>query len=191
MGGCHSCARILPKSSIAVLVPPCTPPDVFTDCFTGCLTPAACGWTLITPPTSVVFDGDMMIMASATDPVGRAEKPTLAPMPPAVFTVQFRFLEVAFPTSPGGAIYSVTITDSTLPVVITDIRFLGSGLVLITHVSGSVFSGPWVPAGLSTPHTVHYSVDGAGVPTLFVDGVPHPVAPTAPFPRCSAPATSP
>jgi len=153
--------------------------DIFSDCFTGCLTPAACGWTLVTPPGTVTFDGDLMSMGGPPGAVGRAEKPTFIPMPPASFTVQFRFLEIPAPPPVLAAEYRIAIADPGGGVVI-EIVFLGTGLVRITYGPvGSVFSGPWVPAGLGTPHTVHFSIDG-GSPTLFLDGVPVALAPTVP-----------
>jgi len=151
--------------------------DIFADCFSGCLTPAACGWGLITPPGTVTFDGDKMIMGAGPGPTGTAQKPTLIPMPSGGFTVQFRFTEIAAPPALA-AIYAVRITDLGGPV--TSIDLLGTGAVHIIHApTGGAQVGAWVPAGVGTPHTVHYSTVG-GPATLFIDGVPIPLA-SAPF----------
>jgi hypothetical protein len=107
---------------------------------------------------------------------------TGAPIPPAGFTVQFRFSECIAPAL--GQSYRVAFSDAggvvRCYVVLTTV--VGPATVQVTLGGGSMrWDGVWAPIGVAAPpRTVHLSVDGAVVPTLYIDGVAVPLLPFGP-----------
>jgi len=174
----------------------CTPADVFGDCFTGCagvLTspadPAVCGWTVV--PGSVVgtptvsFDTDQMVFNAAGP--GESiivQKSLLIPSPTADFSGQFRFTE--FPAGGGdpSVFYAVFLTDAGPGSETMLIFLVADGSVFLSTgagFGGIIYSGVWASVPGAT-HTVHWTIDAAKLPSLFVDLVAVPLFPAFPGP---------
>lgn len=87
-------------------------------------------------------------------------------------TLRARFLEIAAPVDPSMQ-YAFGIFDGTGSnqyLVILD----GDGSAFVV-VGASAYSGVWTPSNGGV-RSVHVIVDLAGVPILFIDGVPVPLA---------------
>lgn len=87
-------------------------------------------------------------------------------------TFQFRFAEIAGPPTFNMS-YTTGVLDSSgegNPLI-----FLrGDGFIVVFR--GALgYLGTWTPAGNGAVHIVHITVDGAGNPSLFVDGVAIPL----------------
>jgi len=166
--------------------PSCVLADLFADCFTACLTPAACGWTVISPPPTVSFNGDQMIIGRVgMDATGEAFKALLATMP-FDFTVQYKFSEMLLAPPGADQTYQVDVSDAT-GLIVLRVSLSGGGAVLV-NVSGAQFSGVWTPLGAGAPHTVHCSW-GGGIPFLVIDGGVIGLAPIPPASFSQAPDT--
>lgn len=87
---------------------------------------------------------------------------------------QFEFTE--YPTPPNAnTAYQVIVSNFDGSEVLF-VSLFGDGSVLIqagNPASIPTYIGVWTPNGGT--HVVHFSVDGAGVPTLYIDGVPIPM----------------
>ena len=165
--------------------PSCQAP-YFAACFQGCNAPGNCGWTIITPPDTVIFDGARVNLGSGEDenPDGLVTH-ALAGVPANTFTAQFLLQEIAAaPTA--NKLYSFTIFDS-LGNGIIQVALRGDGTLTVT-VGPSSYGGAWTPMSGATS-TVHLTVDALGVPSLWIAGVSIPLAPTAPLAVTSTPNT--
>lgn len=168
--------------------PTCVQATIFADCFTSCTgvingaSPGpVCGWTYIEPfgPLGGQFTftpGVMMMETFDADDFPIAAKPFAAPLA-SVFGIsgQFEFTEHQTPPN-ATTTYQVLINNFDLSQMFF-LALFGDGTVLVQAgdpVSIPTYSGTWTP-NMGT-HTVHFAVDGAGIPTLFIDGVPIPLA---------------
>lgn len=122
--------------------------------------------------------------SSGADPQGLAFH-SVSGAPTVGVTLRFRFAEIAgAPTI--NMDYVVGVLDSGgegNPLV-----FLrGDGLVIVFRGS-LAYLGTWTPAGNGAVHIVHLTVDAAGNPSLFIDGIPIPITgPGAVSPVVAAP----
>jgi len=180
--------RRRPPQSLFVKAPAaaCTTAGIFADCFTGCMgPPPVCGWTSFgTGP--VTFDGDQQIQ---TDSVGGGAATTKAhagiPTVPINTTVQVRFTETVDPPGPLTAAYQFTVTDAGGASGV-NLELDNNGAVLL-DIGAVGYTGVWAPLGGGATRTAHLTIDGVGIPSLFIDTVPIPLAPGAggigtPFP---------
>jgi hypothetical protein len=116
---------------------------------------------------SETFDADDFPIAS---------KPLDAPLA-SVFGIsgQFDFTEYSTPPIATTA-YQLVINNSDLSESFS-ISLFGDGNVGVQvgdPASIPLYLGTWTPVA-GAAHVVHFSVDGAGVPTLFIDGVAIPL----------------
>lgn len=176
-GGVIAVARKLAKKSSCVIA------SIFADCFglcSGVIDGAApgpvCGWTFIEPFGALggrfTFTPGVMSM----DTSGAAQFPIATkPLPASLASVlglsgQFDFTE--YPTTPNAeTTYQIFLNNSDLSEVLSVSLFGDGSLVVQVGDVGSVptYIGSWTPNG--NAHVVHFSIDGSGVPTLWLDGV--------------------
>lgn len=167
--------------------PSCTTPSIFSDCFascTGVIDGAApgpvCGWTYIEPFGALggqftFTPGAMSMDTFDADDYPIAAKPLPAPLA-SVFGMsgQFSFTEYATPPNTMTT-YQVILNNADLSETLI-ISFSGDGSVIVQAGDPDAtptYIGVWTPNAGS--HVVHFSIDGAGVPTLYMDGVVIPV----------------
>lgn len=178
-------------SAPSAAVPSCITPTLFADCFLGCtgaineFSPGPgpgplCGWTFNTGfgplAGSISFTSGAMSFdtKSATDFPG-ASKPIPVSMAGVNgLTGQFTFTE--YPTAPNPSttydLYANNV-DSSQSI---SMGLFGDGTISFQvgpSASAPVYSGAWTPD--NGTHTVHFNVDNAGVPALFIDGVAVPL----------------
>lgn len=176
-----------PAPTPAPAPPSCVSASIFSDCFALCAgtindgSPGpVCGWTFIEPFGNLggSFTFTPGVMSMDTTGVGDfpiAAKPFTAPLPTmSGLSGQFAFTEYQTVPNPSTA-YQVLMnnlgTTETFLVSLT-----GDGNVLVQAgptVLIPTYLGTWTPNGGS--HVVHFSVDGTGVPLLFIDGVNIPL----------------
>ena len=145
---------------------------LFSACFTGCNAPGNCGWTIITPAGTVVFDGEKMIMGSSgANPQGLATH-VLTGVPARNVTFQFQLQEVAAPPS-GNKLYSTGVFDAAANSIFAVVLF-GDGTVGVAAGPDLNYLGTWTPSSGGV-RKVHLTIDALGVPSLFIDGVPIPL----------------
>lgn len=100
------------------------------------------------------------------------------PVPPASISGisgQFAFTE--HPTPPtANTTYQLLVSNSDMSEVLAIALFGDGGIIVQAGDPNNIptYLGTWTP-NLGT-HTVHFQVDGAGIPTLFIDGVATPLA---------------
>lgn len=163
--------------------PTCTTADLFAECFTGCNVLGSCGWTVITPAGTVVFDGVKMLEGSSgANAQGEARK-ALPSAPAGAWTATFEFTEVAAPPS-GGKDYALGMFDGAGNGIFS-VVFIGDGSLFIGDAT-DILIGTWTPAAGAT-HLVRLTGNGAGTLTLEVDGVSIPLTPVAPGPITGTP----
>lgn len=163
--------------------PSCTPATIFSDCFgscTGVIDGAApgpvCGWTYIEPfgPLGGQFTFTPGVMSM--DSFDADDFPIAAkPLPGALASVfglsgQFDFTEYATPPNLNTT-YQVVVNNAALSESVAVALFGDGGLVVQAGDPTLIptYLGTWTPNGGA--HVVHFAIDGAGVPTLFIDGV--------------------
>jgi len=140
-----------------------------------------CGWTFIEPfgPLGGQFTFTPGIMSMDTfdaDDFPIAFKPLSAPLA-TVFGLsgQFDFTEYTTPPNPTTT-YQVIINNFDLSESLA-VSFFGDGNIAFQAGDSTLipfYTGTWTPTP-GASHVVHFSVDGAGVPTLFLDGVAIPL----------------
>lgn len=164
-------------------VPTCVTTTLFSECFTGCTAPTNCGWTIVTPAGTVVFDGTKLIEGSSgANAQGEARK-ALPGVPTGSFTAQFAFQEIAAATS-ANKTYALGMFDS-LGNGVFSIGLIADGTVIIGDQT-DIYIGTWTPvAGAS--HIVHITRAGAGSLTLMIDGAMIALTPIAPGPVVGVP----
>lgn len=167
--------------------PTCVTASIFADCFascTGIINAGApgpvCGWTYIEPfgPLGGQFAFTPGIMSMDTfdaDDYPTATK-ALAASLASVFGLsgQFEFTEYPTPPNPNTT-YQIILNNFDISESLV-ISFFGDGSVVVLvgdAVSIPSYTGVWTPNGGT--HVVHFSIDGAGIPTLYLDGVAIPI----------------
>src|SRR6188474_285289 len=169
---------------------PCVIPSLIADCFDSCVggpidqgSPGpVCGWTFVTPfgpkGGQVSFTPLMSLetLGGNSDSPAAAKGLLSALVGVTNISIQYTFTE--FPGSAGSGLsrYDFYLTD-TGPVNALDIFLDDTGSVFITLGPGAgadAYFGTWTPN--NGTHKVDLSVDGAMVPTLFIDDVAIPLA---------------
>lgn len=169
--------------------PTCTTPTIFADCFetcTGTIDGASpgpvCGWTFIEPFGALGGEfnftpGVMSMDTFDADDFPIATKPLPAPLA-SVFNTSLQFDFTEYATAPNlNTAYQVLINN----VGLTETIFLslfGDGSVAVQvgdPASAATYSGVWTPTP-GADHVVHLTIDGAGVPLLYIDGILIPLA---------------
>lgn len=164
--------------------PSCTAASTFADCFGGApgnITPGSPGpvqgwtWSNAFGPKGgrVTFTPGVMSLDNlALNNTPGATKSLLVPLAGVLnLTVQFRFTEYPLPVGTQRT-YDFIITDQALANFI-DITLRDDGFVFISI--GDVnnadnYFGTWTAVN-GAAHKVDFSVDGANVPTLYIDDV--------------------
>lgn len=179
-------------------VPTCYTASIFADCFESCvgvINGAApgpiCGWTFIEPFGALgglfTFTPGVMSM----DTLDANDFPTASKSLPdslaSVFGLsgQWDFTEYQTPPNASTA-YQTFINNSGLTQTLS-VSLFGDGSVFIqagATASAPSYSGTWTPNGGA--HVVHFQVDGAGVPTLYIDEVLIPLTPLGNIPTFGA-----
>lgn len=172
--------------------PACVTADKFADCFATCTgtinfgsSGPLCGWTYKGQPVgnNVTFTpGQMMVNVTSAHQRSGATKPLDSSLATVLSTTsQFRFQEFSTPLG-AGSFYEFYVTDVTNTTSIyvylddTGFAFVQAG----TTVAAQSYTGVWTPN--NGAHTVHLTVDGAGVPTLSIDGALIALTPGGIFP---------
>lgn len=163
--------------------PSCIAASIFSDCFKSCIgvinggAPGpVCGWTFIEPfgPLGGLFTFTPGIMSMDTldsDDFPIATKSLQSPLV-SVFGVsgKFSFTEYATPPT-ANTTYQLIVNNDDLSQSIA-VSLFGDGGVIVQVGDPNLiptYLGNWTPN--FGAHVVHFSVDGAGVPTLWIDGV--------------------
>ncbi len=162
--------------------PSCVTASIFTDCFpctggpiNGGSPGPACGWTFSQAfgpkGGSVSFTpGLMTMLTGAVNEVPAATKPIVLPAVTNV-TMRWNFNEYPAPTGFGFSFYEFYALTAG-PTDGIKIRLVDDGSLQVSVGSlatAGFYTGSWVPNNGS--HEVHITVDGSGVPTLYIDGV--------------------
>lgn len=169
-------------------VPTCVTASIFADCFglcAGVINSAApgpvCGWTYIEPfgplGGQVTFTpGVMRIDAFDADDFPIVAKPFSASLA-SVFGIsgQVDFTEYQTPPTVNTT-YQWLINNFDISQQYF-LGLFGDGTVLVQAGDPSIaipsYLGTWTPN--NGAHVVHFEVDGAGIPTLWIDGVSIPL----------------
>lgn len=162
--------------------------SIFSDCFgacTGTINGASpgpvCGYTYIEPfgafGGQFAFTPGVMSMDTFdADDYPIATKPLPAPLA-SVFGIsgKFSFAEYLTPPNPNTT-YQLVLNNTGLTESLA-ISMFGDGSIIVQvgdPNSIPTYSGVWTPVPGAT-HTVFFAIDGAGVPTIYIDGVAIPV----------------
>lgn len=144
------------------------------ECFSGYTDAIHDGWVLDTVPTTVHFNGDEVELGEfGLSTFGRVHRPYTGVVTPVSTTIQWRFRQVASVPPNGSISYQVAI-DNAFSITLYFIALVGNGN-LIVLVGGSQYAGAWTPGAAGSSHTVHFTADGAGLPSLWIDGVLTPL----------------
>jgi hypothetical protein len=162
----------------------CLSASIFADCFAGCIgaingaAPGpVCGWNFIEPFGSLggMFSFTPGIMSM--DTAGDAQFPIAAKSLPAslssVFGISGQFDFTEYLTAPNAnTTYQIFLNNSDISEVLSVSLFGDGSLVVQAGEVNSVptYVGTWMPTP-GAAHVVHFSIDGLGVPTLWLDGV--------------------
>ncbi len=168
-------------------VPSCVSASIFADCFrscTGVVNAASpgpvCGWTYIEPfgplGGQVTFTPGMMSVQSFdADDFPIVTKPLPAPLA-TVFGLSGQFAFTEYPTPPGPTTtYQIFMNNLGITQTLS-VSLFGDGSVVVQAGDSTLiptYTGTWTPNHGS--HVVHFSIDGAGIPTFFLDGVNIPL----------------
>ena len=169
-------------------VPTCVTPTLFADCFESCVgtingaSPGPiCGWIFIEPfgPVGGEFNFTPGVMSMDTfdaDDFPVASKSLPASLP-SVFGLsgQFDFTEYSSPPNATTA-YLLTANNLDLSESLS-IALFGDGTIGVQAgdpASIPSYTGVWTPTP-GADHVVHFAIDGAGVPTLYIDAAPVPL----------------
>lgn len=180
-------------------VPTCVTASIFADCFELCsgvinaVTPGpVCGWTYIEPfgPVGGQFTftpGIMMMDTFDADDFPLAAKPFPDPLV-SIFGISGQFDFTEYQTPPNATTtYQILINNSGLTESVF-VALFGDGTVIFQAgdpTSIPLYFGTWIPTA-GAAHVVHFSVDGAGIPTIYVDGVLVPLVFSANVPSFAA-----
>lgn len=169
---------VVPAPTPVPPVPTCVTATDFTECFTGCDGAGNCGWTIVTPAGTVVFDGVKVNEGSSgLNAQGEVRKP-LSAFPAGDFTAQFTLQEVAAPPT-ANITYALGMFDA-LGNSFISIALFGDGSLFIGDMT-NIYIGTWTPVS-GTIHTVHITRTATGTLTLYIDGIVIPLVFLAPGP---------
>lgn len=180
-------ARPAPAAPAPSPAPSCVAASIFSDCFGSCVgvinggAPGpVCGWTFIEPFGALggqftFTPGQMALETFDADDFPIATKPIPAP-PAGILGISGQFSFTEHQTPPNATTtYQLLVANFDLSQVLA-VSLFGDGSVIVQAGDPNLiptYLGTWTP-NLGT-HTVHFAVDGAGVPTLFIDGVAIPL----------------
>lgn len=169
-------------------MPTCTTPTIFGDCFgacTGTINGGApgpvCGWTFIEPFGALGGEfnftpGVMSMDTFDADDFPIAAKPLPASLP-SVFGISGQFDFTEYSTAPNlNTAYQLSVNNFDLSESLF-ISLFGDGTIGVQvgdPASIPFYTGAWTPTP-GADHVVHFSIDGAGIPTLYIDGVLTPL----------------
>lgn len=106
-----------------------------------------------------------------------AVKPLPAPLA-TVFGVSGQFDFTEYPTAPNAATtYQLLINNTGLTETLL-VSLFGDGTIVVQAgppASIPTYTGVWTPTP-GAAHVVHFAIDGAGVPTIYIDDVLMPLA---------------
>jgi hypothetical protein len=165
-------------------VPP-TPACVTADLFADCFTTGNVGWSVETPPGTVVFADQKVYIGSGPLfsglPQGEIRKSVLTPT--GAWTLRFQFTEINF-TPTFNKIYIIGAFDSAGNAVALA-QFTGDGTGFAGNLT-NLYTFTWTPVQGAT-HSVILKDDGLGNLTLTLDGVNIPLTPFGPGPVAGTP----
>lgn len=157
---------------------PCVPADILSDCFAACtgLIPpgSVCGWSFeqsFGPKGGTVsfVPGTMSFNMTAVNNTPGAKKSiSLGSVNSKTF--QFKFTEYPTPTGAGDSFYDAFVVTAGFAEGIL-VRLVDDGSVFVGAgplAAAGLYTGSWTPN--NGTHTIHLTVDGASVPTLYIDG---------------------
>lgn len=166
---------------------PCVAASIFADCFkccAGAINGAApgpvCGWTFIEPFGALgglftLTPGIMSMDTAGATQFAIATK-ALAASLASVLGVSGQFDFTEYPTPPNAeTTYQIFLNNFDISEVLSVSLFGDGSLVVQAGDVDSVptYVGNWTPNGGA--HVVHFSIDGSGAPTLWLDGVAIPL----------------
>jgi hypothetical protein len=170
-----------PAPTPAPPTPACITADLFADCFTT----GNVGWSVETPPGTVVFADQKVYLGSGplfmSLPQGEIRKSVLTPA--GAWTLRFQFTEINF-TPTFNKIYIIGAFDSAGNAVALA-QFTGDGTGFAGNLT-NLYTFTWTPVQGAT-HSVILKDDGLGNLTLTVDGVNILLIPFAPGPVTGTP----
>jgi len=165
--------------------PPPTPVCVNADLFADCFTTGNVGWSVETPPGTVVFADQKVYLGSGPLfsglPQGEIRKSVLTPA--GTWTLRFEFTEVNF-TPTFNKVYIIGAFNGAGNAVAL-VQFTGDGTGFAGDLA-TLDTFTWTPAQGAT-HSVILKGDGLGNLTLTLDGVNVPLTPLVPGPVTGAP----
>lgn len=105
-----------------------------------------------------------------------ATKPLPAPLA-SVFGISGQWSFTEYATVPNATTTYQLLVNNTGLTESVAVSLFGDGSIVVQAGDPNsipTYTGTWTPTP-GAAHTVHFSVDGAGVPTLFIDGVAVPL----------------
>src|SRR6185369_7283680 len=162
----------------------CTLADLFSDRFDACTgmidgsSPGpVCGWTFITPfgPLGGEFNftPGSMSMDTDTDTEYAIAWKTLPAAFASFFDISGQFTFTEYLSTPNGfTTYQIVANNVDISESLS-VSFFGDGSLGILVGDSTLtpfYVGTWTPTPGAT-HTVSFSIDALGIPTLYVDGV--------------------
>jgi hypothetical protein len=176
-----------PTPSPSPIPPPsCLEASIFADCFGACngtidgADPGpVCGWTFIEPFGALggEFNFTPGVMSMDTAGVNQfpiATKPLPSPLA-SVFNVSGRWSFTEYATVPNAnTTYQILVNNTGLTESLF-VSLYGDGNIAVqagdsNNIPTYLGVGTWTPTP-GASHVVHFEIDGAGAPTLYLDGV--------------------
>jgi len=171
-----------PAPTPAPPTPACVTADLFADCFTT----GNVGWTVETPPGTVVFADQKVYLGSGPIgsglPQGEIRKSVLTPS--GAWTLRFQFTEVANGPPTFNKIYIIGAFNGAGNAVAV-VQFTGDGTGFAGNLA-NLYTFTWTPVQ-GAMHSVIFKDDGLGNLTLTLDGVNIPLTPFGPGPVSGTP----
>lgn len=163
-------------------------PTIFGDCFnicTGTINGGApgpvCGWTYIEPFGALGGEfnftpGVMSMDTFDADDFPIATKALPAPLA-TVFGLSGQWSFTEYSTPPNATTtYQILVNNFDISETLL-VSLFGDGSVVVqagNAILVPTYLGTWTPVP-GAAHVVHFSIDGSGIPTLFIDGVAIPL----------------
>ena len=162
---------------------------ILSDCFeglAGTIPPGSIGgWSFeqsFGPKGGQVsFDGTRMSFDMIAPNNAPGAKKSIALAGVNNLTAQYEFTEFPTPTGLGNSVYEFYIVNADLSEAVF-INFVDNGNVFVgagSVLTGNSYFGTWTPN--NGTHKIHLTIDGAGTPRLWVDGVEIPLTLNGPF----------
>ena len=163
--------------------------DILSDCFTGLagvIPPGSVGgWSFeqsFGPKGGQVsFGSDQMSFDMIAPNNAPGAKKSIALASVNDITLQYTFAEFPTPTGLGNSFYETYVVTAGI-VEAAFVSLVDDGFVVVGAgpvANGNSYFGNWTPN--NGTHKVHLTVDGAGNPTLWIDGVLIPLTLNGPF----------